>query len=192
MCTYSFDVSSCFGATSSRQRIFSHGSFPRTPEDRQPPVARVIEASLSSISCLSYILSLTHAQTLLRHNLLCVFLPAVSSISMSLFARPAHPLHRPAIIPVHLFFILLQNSRAHAQPKQAPARVSSRSKREKGKTGRLRKALAKVSRGGGGGAQRAGGDLDAAAMAINPFGGGGRGGERGGSGEVYDEEGTWA
>ncbi|CAM9880897.1 unnamed protein product [Ectocarpus fasciculatus] len=72
----------------------------------------------------------------------------------------------------------------------APARMSSRSKRDKGKGGRLRKALAKVSRGGGGGG--GGGDLDAAAMAINPFGGGGRGGARGGSGEVYDEEGTWA
>lgn len=79
---------------------------------------------------------------------------------------------------------------------QTPSRPPSSRKRDKGK-GRLRRALAKVSKGGGdvvgGGFTRAAEeDLDEATMAINPFGGGGGGGGQGRGREAYDEEGDWA
>lgn len=80
--------------------------------------------------------------------------------------------------------------------KQGPSRHSSSRKRDKGKGGRLRKALSKVAKGARGAPGHGEGDLDAA-MAINPFGGGGpaggrrRGSERG-LGDEYDEEGDWA
>lgn len=80
---------------------------------------------------------------------------------------------------------------------QTPSKPPSSRKRDKGK-GRLRRALAKVSKGGGGvvgggfarvpEADEGEEGLDEATMAINPFGGGGGGRGR----EAYAEEGDWA
>lgn len=110
---------------------------------------------------------------------LCCYPP--SPPHTSLLSSPLPSLCPPPYLFLHLTLAIVNR-------RQVPSRSSSSRKREKGKSGRLRKALSKVSKGRGGGATgHGGGDLDAA-MAINPFGGGGGGrrGSGGGPGEAYD------